>query len=342
MAFSARGAGAALACGIVAIAGSARAEPSASDKETARSLMVQGQAQRDKNDLKGALQSFLAADAIMHVPTTGLEVARSENALAMLVEARDMAIQVAHIPTTRRESPAFADARAKALSLSETLGERIPSLVIALRAAPDGATPEVTIDGAPVPPNALSAPRKLNPGRHQVVAKAGTYQGKQDVELRERDAKTVVVEMTASSPEHAEAPSDAPAAAPADEPKDTPPPPKTSRSYALTYAAFGVGGLGVLVGSVTGVMSLTKSSSLSDQCPDNKCPEYDTPSFQDQLGTAKTLGTVSTVSFVVGGAGILTGVLSIVLAPKEPPPRMSTAHVTPWISPRGAGLTGTF
>jgi len=303
--------------------------------------MLQGQAQRDKNDLKGALQSFLAADAIMHVPTTGLEVARSESALAMLVEARDMALQVAHIPAHARESPAFADARAKAQALSDALGERIPSLVIALHNAPDSATPDVTIDGAPVPPGALSAPRKLNPGRHQIAARAGGYEGKLEVELRERDAKTVVVELAAPAPPPAATETAAPAT---ETPKDTAPAaPPPSHSYALTYAAFGVGGVGVLVGSVTGVMSLTKSSSLKDQCPDNKCPEYNTPSFQDQLSTAKTLGTVSTVSFVVGGAGILTGILTLVLAPKDPPPpAAATATWAPWITPQSAGVSGTF
>jgi len=63
----------------------AAAEPSPADKETARGLMAEGRSGRDKGDLKGALKAFAAADSIMHVPTTGVEVARTQAALGQLV-----------------------------------------------------------------------------------------------------------------------------------------------------------------------------------------------------------------------------------------------------------------
>src|SRR5271157_3775010 len=56
-------------------ASGASAQVSAADRETARSMMQEGRDLRDKGDLKGALQRFKAADDIMHVPTTSLEVA---------------------------------------------------------------------------------------------------------------------------------------------------------------------------------------------------------------------------------------------------------------------------
>src|SRR5262249_49902102 len=52
-------------------------QPSASDRETARALMAEGRERRDAGDLAAALKSFQTADSIMHVPTTGLEVART-------------------------------------------------------------------------------------------------------------------------------------------------------------------------------------------------------------------------------------------------------------------------
>ena len=51
------------ALGVALTVGEARAEPSAADRETARQLMEDGRALRDKNDLQGALQRFKAADA---------------------------------------------------------------------------------------------------------------------------------------------------------------------------------------------------------------------------------------------------------------------------------------
>ncbi len=50
----------------------ASAEPTAAEKETARGQMADGRTKRQKNDLEGALRAFEAADALMHVPTTGL------------------------------------------------------------------------------------------------------------------------------------------------------------------------------------------------------------------------------------------------------------------------------
>ena len=67
----------------------AHADPNAADRETARELMQQGRDLRDKNDLKGALQRFKAADDIMHVPTTALPLAQVQADLGLLVEARD-------------------------------------------------------------------------------------------------------------------------------------------------------------------------------------------------------------------------------------------------------------
>src|SRR5271169_6333782 len=77
---------------------SARAEPSAADRETARTLMQQGRELRAKGDLKEALKRFQAADEIMHVPSTGLEVAKSQVAIGELVEARDTIAAIRRVP----------------------------------------------------------------------------------------------------------------------------------------------------------------------------------------------------------------------------------------------------
>ena len=68
---------------------SARADPTAADRETARTLMDQGNVLKDKGNLEEALKRFKAADEIMHVPTTAVPVAKLQVALGLLVEARD-------------------------------------------------------------------------------------------------------------------------------------------------------------------------------------------------------------------------------------------------------------
>lgn len=306
-------------------------QPSAADKETARSLMTQGEGQRSKNDLKGALQSFQGADAIMRVPSTGLEVARTHLALGNLLEAREAALGVTRLPVLPGEPAPFTDARAKAQALSDDLESRIPAVQISLKNVPEGAAPTVTVDGATLPAAALDLPRKLNPGHHVITAHAGTSDGRVEVDVRERETKPVAVELAP--------PAVAAAPAPAVEP------PSDKKSHTLTYVAFGVGAAGLVVGSITGLMSISKTGGLKDQCPSNQCPgsTYDSQSFQDDKSSAQTTGTISTVAFIVGGAGVAVGVVSLFLGGKASATTGKlTPTVSPWVGAGSAGLRGSF
>jgi len=109
---------------VVTMATTASADPSLSDRETARSLMDDGDAKRDKADFKAALKSYEAADAIMHVPTTGLEVARAQAQLGMLLEARETLGRVNRLPPKPGEPAPFTAARKTAEALTAELGAR--------------------------------------------------------------------------------------------------------------------------------------------------------------------------------------------------------------------------
>src|SRR5438067_1428679 len=122
----------------------ALAEPSLSDKETARSLMDDGDAKRDKGDFKSALKSYEAADAIMHVPTTGLEVARAQAQLGLLLEARETLGRVIRLPPKPGEPPPFVAARKTAESLSAEIAARIPSVTVLLTNGEVGQAPVIT------------------------------------------------------------------------------------------------------------------------------------------------------------------------------------------------------
>src|SRR4051812_21534293 len=177
----------ALIAAVLLGASPASAEPSLSDRETARSLMDDGDAKRDKGDFKAALKSYEAADAIMHVPTTGLEVARAQAQLGMLLEARETLGRVARLPPRPGEPAPFTAARKTAEQLSTDLAARIPSVTVMIANAEPGQTPQLVFDGEAVPPAAAQAPRKVNPGRHTIVARVGTNEKKEEVSVVERD-----------------------------------------------------------------------------------------------------------------------------------------------------------
>ncbi len=121
----------------LAIAAPAFAQ-SAADRETARSLMDQGDDLRSKGDLKAALQRFQAATEIMHVPTTAIEVARTQASLGLLVEARDTLAQIMSSVPARGEPPQFRDARLEAQKLDASLEPRVPTVTVTVSGAKEG------------------------------------------------------------------------------------------------------------------------------------------------------------------------------------------------------------
>ena len=116
-----------------------------------------------------------------------------------------------------------------------------------------------------------------------------------------------------------------------------------NRTFA--YVAFGVGGAALLVGAVTGILAIGKHGDLKDACPDATCPS----TKQSDVDSYKTMGTISTVGFVVGGVGVAAGAILLLTAPKQESAlaRYTTVRVAgmtlkPYVAPTAAGLIGSF
>ena len=96
-----------------------------------------------------------------------------------------------------------------------------------------------------------------------------------------------------------------------------------------------------LVGAVTGAISLSKVGDLEEKCPDHRC----SPADQATADQARTLGTVSTVGFIAGGALVAAGVVLLVIRPSggDPAAARSGLRVTAATAgPGGITLRGTF
>lgn len=335
---------------VVTAARTASADPSLSDRETARSLMDDGDAKRDKNDFKAALKSYEAADAIMHVPTTGLEVARAQAQLGLLLEARETLGRVNRLPPKPGEPAPFTAARKTAESLTAEIGARIPSVTVVVTNPEPGQATVVVFDGEIVPPAASAAPRKVNPGRHTIVARSGALEKKQDIDVAEREAKTVTIDLKPSKGGAATPPTPG-----GDETLATSSTP-SSLPKILIFGGFGLGIVGVGVGSVTGLMSISKVSDVKQGCPNNVCPT----TSQGDIDSAKSLGTISTIAFIAGGLGIGAGIIGLVLQSKQsstesaPPAGTSassgssassaktTLTLRPDVGPTWLGMHGSF
>jgi hypothetical protein len=321
----------ALLLAVIAGTSVAHADPSAADKETARSLMEEGRGLREHKDLRGALDRFQRADAIMHVPSTGFEVARTQVSLGLLVEARDTIAHVLHTPASPREPAPFRAARKNIQALDDSLVGRIPGLNISVKGAGAGDEPKVVVDEVEVPSAALGVPRRVNPGHHVVTATTGSARGVVEVDVQEGETKDVPVLLVAST-----ATPDASADATPSEPQT--PPPAPHRSRALTFVGLGVTVAGVGVGAVTGLLVLSKKSSLGTECVNMHCQ----PAAFGDLDGANTLATVSDVAFVAAGVGAVVTVISLFVGGKKDATAPPQASVSPWLGAGMGGLQGRF
>jgi hypothetical protein len=279
----------------------------------------------------------------MHVPTTGIEVAREQLALGQLVEARDTLERVFRMPPSPGEPDAFRVARKSADALDQALAPRIPGLRITESGLAPNVSVDVTVDGAAIPLAALVAPIKVDPGHHVVVATAPNANAVARKEVDVAEGQTVAVALTLVAAEPA-----APSALPLT-PETTVPTGQGATSGAsvewLRWGGFGLAAAGVVVGAVTGAMSLSSTNSANKACVSDRCP----PSTWGDIDSAHTTATISTVSFIAAGVGAALGVTSFFIgghsaaAPStgkhDAPVR---ARVTAWVGPGSAFIGGTF
>jgi hypothetical protein len=333
----------ALALGLCVLTSSvtALAQPSAAQKETARGLMAEGRELREQGDMPGALARFAAADSLMGVPTTGYEMAAAQADLGKWVEARETLRRVLALPQSPDDPPPFSEARAKARALDQRLQSRIGALHFVVSGVGASETLSLSVDGESVPVAALGMPFRVNPGKHAVSARAGGREAKVEVDALE--SRTVKVELqlaegqarpapAAVALEEQQPPPHAPAepAPPAEEPAVK----SGSGAPPLAWVAGSVGVAGLVVGGVAGLVAISHKNAAAEDCVNGECPR----STWNDLDSANSMATLSTVGFIVGAVGIAVGASALILH-EEPRPRRSAVRIVPDVGPRAASLS---
>jgi hypothetical protein len=281
--------------GLVLLTAPALAQRTAADVETARELYNSGRELKDKGDLRGALEKFKAAHALGRTPITGLELARAHIALGQPVDAREVCLSIARQPVTVEETSRSAEARIEAARLAEEVKSKIATLRVRIKGAPAGTEPSLTIDGVNVPAVALEQPRQVNPGTHTIVARvARGRETTASADLKEGEVREV--EIAVEPPSEAGATRAGLGRGPSEHALSP-----------LVIPGFAVAAVGVGVGVVTGTLALSAKSDLTAGCAGSQCG----PDQHDTLDRARLMGNVSTVAFVVAGAGALVGIYGL-------------------------------
>jgi len=312
----------------------------AEDRESARQLLDRGDEQAEKGDLEAALASYRAAHELMHVPTTGLEVARISAKLGKLVEARDVALEVIRMPTKPREPRPFKVARAAAEDLARELATQIPSLRLEL--TPEAAADQTSleIDQRSVPLSALGLGYALNPGAHHVqIAASGYRTVAHDITLRPGETQTLRIKLVPEPKvKVAERKALPPAASPAPKTSPLPVTPVEHSSTWPQWLGFSLGGAGLVAGTVAGVLSLNRTRAAKEHCIGNLC----TPEAEHDRNLAMKMANVSNVGFGVAVLGTSIGLTSWLLSGSSPQSARTTLHVAAAPGLTTVRLQGTF
>jgi hypothetical protein len=291
----------------------------AEGREAARKFADKGYEQYEAGDCKAARASFEAAEERFHAPPHLLFIARCDAKLGQLMAARALFKEVLDEKLAADAPPPFVTAQGSAKSELDEIEIRLPSVEIAIRAGESGPI-VVTLDGAPVPASAMNKARPIDPGSHTVAAKSGSgLRFARTFDAKDGGGATrVEISFGDAAP---------------------------SGSLVPAFIAFGVGAVGVGFGVVTGVGSISKVSDLKTACPNNQC----SPSQQPTADAAKTLGTLSTIGFIVGGVGAASGITLLVVRPTwftGDAPKDSTSPQAPRVSlsaaPGALRLSGSF
>jgi len=308
--------------------------PTAQELETARTLYKEGKELRAAGDLKGALEKLQAANALGHTPVTAIELARTYVMVHRLVEAREVALSIARLGVASDETEKSAEARAEGAKLADDLRPRIPALTVKISGLSPGEIAHLTIDGGVVPDAAVTEAQKVDPGPHQLVVRVGEGAAAREVHASADVAEGQAVDVPVEVPP-------APASAP--------PPPKdhglevreAPRSMpVLAKVGFGFAIAGAAVGLYTGVTALNKKSQLDNECNAQKqCGENDNGA--SDLYAARTWANASTVSFIIGVAGLGTGIVALLLD-RPSSPAASGVRIEPLLGLGVAGVHGDF
>lgn len=305
----------------------AHAAPSAADRATARTLAQQGYEALRNKDYATAADRFSRADALVHAPTLLLDLARAQVGLGKLVDAYENYNRIIREGVAPDAPPSWARALEAANVEILTIAPRLAWVTISVRGPYD---PRVVLDGRPIRKASLGVKRAFDPGRHVVRASGHGYVPQErEFEVSEGETLEVVIELE-PAPE---------AVALEDEEQTTPAQPERKPGWRkpATIIAFGVGGAGLLAGGIGGALALAKHGELSDACPNDRCPADQ----QSNVDAYHRFGLVSTVGFVVAGAGGALGLVFLLTEPTQEP-RPQAAGIRPFVGLGNAGIEGTF
>lgn len=297
-------------------------EPSAGDFATARTALREGLALREKGDLDASLMRLTTAFDLVPTPVTGFELGKAYMMTGKILQAHELFKKVLRMPPSMEESDRSRVAREESERLAAELGPRIPSVLLEVT-LPAGATATVHIDDEEIALTGSETRRSVDPGPHEIVAKAGDGpEERVHVEVAESEVKKVEL---------------APKWVPPKEPMKT----ESGQvvvvkqtTSVLTFIGFAGASAGLALTASAAYVFASQSSDLEEKCGERFCPDTLQRDVQirNAWGVVTVIGAASTIGFLAAG----------IIGVTNPKKERVVVGVQPVIGPGGAGLTGRF
>jgi hypothetical protein len=307
-----------LVCGLLSVSVIALSTPAlaqSTGSAEAEELFKQGRAALEAKDYAAACSRLAESNRLERAVGTLISLAQCEEAQNKLAAARQH----------WQEAADFADALHDRLNRGPAarqkfteLDKRVPRLTVKRTPnAPPGTT--VKRDEVELTFGSFGSALPVDSGKHVLVVSALQHESRSfEITLAEGESKEVEVEPGAETSE----------------------PLPTPLASVAGYVVGGAGIVGIGLGAVFGLQAASKWSSAQDGCKPGACGAGS--QARGDQDTASRSGTISTITFVIGGAALATGIALVLLAPSSSTsaPTAATVRLTPGLG--GFSAVGEF
>ena len=305
------------------------------DTVQADALFDQGKQLMEEGNTDAACEKFQASfdmlerlGVLLNLANCQKEAGRTASAHANFKRAEAMANKAGESDRAEYARAAAEGLEGSLSTLAVNVADPVPGLVVKR----NGEVLSEASFGLPVP---------SDPGEMTITAEAEGYVAWSTTITigQEKSTESIAVPLLEKDPTAGEGDSGAPPLATAGSDDD---------GVDLTTVGFIVGGVGVVgvaLGAVTGLVAAGTASSAEDDpalCPNKEC----TPAGREEIDSAESTATVSTIGFIVGGLAVAAGVTLVIIGSSggDGGPDAVSLTLVPHAGPTdgGLGLHGRF
>ena len=251
----------------------------------------------------------------------GLKSARALVRLGRLLEASARYEEIISTDVTGRSERDSTSARQDAALDLQQLLPRIPRINVAIVGAPADSV-AIALNGVKVAPPPPEAGFPVNPGRYLVSGAFGKKTIESYVDVAEGDVTSVTLRFGPPSATNANGASSRRRSA------------KLGGQRLGGVVTMGVGVASLLTGTFIGWSALNDQDSLSERCPENRCPER----LESQVDAYEAKKLIAVVGVGAGGLLLLGGSIIYFTAPSE----RTEPRIGAYAAANGAGIWGQF